>query len=229
MKELFENTWAHTDGSVRIFLLAGSERALVIDTGISGLDIRALTEAHTRLPCMLLNTHADRDHIAGNAQFREFFLHPSEAAFYRNERHGGGVMRPVFHGDLLDLGGRILEIVHLPGHTPGSVTVLDRRSRCLIGGDPIQEDGNIYMFGPQRDLSAYIAGLERLDRRDDFDFVYPSHAKERVSRSVIPQLTDGARRILSGALRGRETELHGQTVRVCDAGVSRFLCEPAAL
>ena len=39
MRELFENTWALEDMGVRIFLLAGRERALVIDTGMSGLDI----------------------------------------------------------------------------------------------------------------------------------------------------------------------------------------------
>ena len=226
MKELFQNTWAENDNGVRFFLLIGSERALVIDTGMTGPDIRAAVKEHTDLPYRLLNTHADRDHISSNAQFDAFYMHPSEAAFYRGAQGGKGTMLPVFDGDVIDLGGRELEIIHLPGHTPGSITVLDRRNRCLIGGDPIQEDGNIFRFGPQRDLGAYIAGLRRLEKRDDFDCIYPSHAKEKVSRDAIGKLIEGAKRILAGEIAGTETERFGKTIRVCDAGVSRFLCEP---
>ncbi len=226
MKAVFENTWVLPDRGVRIFLLCGAERALVIDTGMTGIDVRAAVCEHTALPYTLLNTHADRDHIAANGQFASFYMHPSEAAFYHNVQHGRGTVLPVFDGDEIDLGGRTLEIVHLPGHTPGSIAVLDRANRCLIGGDPIQEDGDIFMFGPQRDLGAYIAGLRRLVRRDDFDWVYPSHGKEKVCRDVIPRLIDGAREILAGKVEGTQTERFGRTIRVCDAGVSRFLCEP---
>ena len=224
MKELYANTWAESDQGVRIFLLVGKEKALLIDTGMTGLDLQSTISLHTDLPVQLLNTHADRDHIAGNSQFPEFCMHPSEAAFYRNVQHGSGKMLPVFEGDLIDLGGRTLEIIHLPGHTPGSITVLDRENRCLIGGDPIQEDGNIYMFGDHRNMVAYIAGLERLMKRSDFDFIYPSHAKEKVSRDVIPQLVAGAKDILAGKIPGKETEAHGIKVASCDVGVSRFLC-----
>ena len=226
MKQIFDNTWAALDVGVRIFLLAGEESALVIDTGMNGLDIPGMVTAHTDLPYRLLNTHADPDHIGSNSQFASFYMHPSEAAFYHNTQHGRGSVVPVFDGDVIDLGGRPLEIIHLPGHTPGSITVLDRKNRCLIGGDPIQEDGTIFMQGPQRDMEAYIASLRRLLQRDDFDVIYPSHAKEKVSRSVIPPLIDGAQRILAGAVQGTPAELFGEAIRVCDVGVSRFLCDP---
>ena len=226
MKQLYANTWAELDQGVRIFLLAGTERALVIDTGMTGIELDGAISAHTALPRRLLNTHADRDHIGGNAQFPEFYMHPSEAAFYRHAQNGGGRMIPVFEGDVIDLGGRALEIVHLPGHTPGSIAVLDREARCLIGGDPIQEDGNIFMFGPQRDMEAYIASLERLSKRRDFDWIYPSHAKERVGRDVIAQLIEGAERILAGEAAWEEKELFGNRIACFDVGVARFLCEP---
>ena len=224
MKELFRDTWALEDNGVRVFLLAGKEKALVIDTGMTGADLSAEIRLHTDLPYSLLNTHADRDHIGGNRSFEEFYMHPSEAAFYRNTQGGTGKMLPVFNGDVIDLGDRELEIIHLPGHTPGSITVLDRKNRCLVGGDPIQEDGGIYMFGAHRDMEAYIASLERLMLRRDFDFIYPSHAKEKVGRDAIPLLIDGARRILAGEIAGTEEERHGRKITVFDAGVSRFLC-----
>ena len=194
---------------------------LIVGAGLTGTVLaRELTDAGKK--CLVIDR---RDHIAGNAQFQEFYMHPSEAAFYRNVQHGSGRLLPVFDGDLIDLGGRTLEIIHLPGHTPGSITVLDWENRCLIGGDPIQEDGNIYMFGDHRNMDAYIAGLERLLERGDFDFIYPSHAKEKVSRDVIPELIDGAKDILAGKIPGKEIEVHGKKVTSCDVGVSRFLCE----
>ncbi len=223
MKQILERTWAESDSGVRIFLLAGEKEALVIDTGMNAPDVRAMVSAHTDLPYRLLNTHADRDHISSNAQFEEFYMHPSEAAFYRNVQGGRGTVIPVFDGDVIDLGGRELEIIHLPGHTPGSITVLDRKNRCLIGGDAIQEDGNIFMFGQHRDTGAYAAGLRRLLQRNDFDWIYPSHAKEKVSRDVIPLLIEGAEKILAGQAAWKEAEVHGTKIRVADAGIARFL------
>ena len=228
MKELYKNTWAELDRGVRIFLLAGDEKALVIDTGMTGPDIRALVSAHTNLPFTLLNTHADRDHIGGNFQFDTFYMHPSEAAYYYNVQNGKGRMMPVFDGDIIDLGGRELEIIHLPGHTPGSITVLDRQNRALIGGDPIQRDGNIFMFGQQRDMGAYIASLRRLMRRDGFDHIYPSHSEEKVGRDVIPLLIEGAEKIVSGAIPAEQKEVFGKVISYYDVGVSRFLCEPVS-
>ena len=160
MKNLYDKTWTEADGGVRFFLLTGNDKALVIDTGMTGIDIRAAVSQHTDLPCILLNTHADRDHIGGNSQFEEICMHPSEYPFYRHQKSDGNLI-PVFDGDIIDLGGRVLEIIHLPGHTPGSITVLDRANRCLIGGDPVQKNGSIYMFGPHRSLEAYIVSLER--------------------------------------------------------------------
>ena len=98
MKQIFDRTWAETDVGVRIFLLAGEKEALVIDTGMNGLDVRAMAAAHTDLPYRLLNTHADRDHIASNTQFGEFYMHPSEAAFYHNVQVSRDVIPQLIEG-----------------------------------------------------------------------------------------------------------------------------------
>ena len=224
--KLYENTWAAEDGNVRIFILAGTEKALMIDSGTTGIPVLDIARKVTDLPVMLLNTHADPDHIAGNDAFEEFYMHPSEAIVYHNIHHRSGRILPVFDGDELDLGGRTVQVVHVPGHTPGSITVLDREQRCLIGGDPIQEDGDIYMFGLHRDMEAYIAGLERLwTRKSEFNFIYPSHAKQKIGKRVIPELIAGAKDILAGKCTGTEKEVHGKKILSVDVGVSRFLCD----
>lgn len=225
MTQLFENTWCLEDAGVRIFLLAGQERALVIDTGRSGLDVRSEVEAVTPLPYDLLLTHSDPDHTAGNQGFPLFYMHPSEASVYYNLRKGAGDFLPVYDGDILDLGGRELEIVHVPGHTPGSITVLDRDHRCLIGGDPIQCHGQIYMFGIHRDLRSYICGLRKVMSRSDFDLIYPSHSDLPAGRGVIPELISGAEAVLSGCAEGRVISVHGTEVMAYDAGRNVLLCD----
>ena len=224
-ERIFENTWKVEDEGVRFFILAGTRRALVIDTGRSGLDVPAAVKSVTDLPFTLLNTHADRDHIAGNGAFDVFCMHPSEAAVYYKLNGGTGSFLPVFDGEVIDLGDRELEIVHLPGHTPGCITVLDRKNRCLIGGDPIQCHGQIYMFGIHRELRSYVHGLKKVMLRDDYDRVYPSHADLTADRSVIPELIAGAEEILAGHGSGEIITMHGKEVMAYQVGQNVLLCD----
>ncbi len=225
-QELFENTWALEDGGVRVYLLAGTERALVIDTGMTHPDVVGEAKKVTDLPLMLVNTHADPDHISANDQFECCYMHPAEFVVYRNIQKRDGKIIPVFEEDVFELGERDVEVIYVPGHTPGSITLYDQKNRCLFGGDPIQEDGNIYMFGIHRDLKAYIEGLDHLLEREwDFDRIYPSHAKLCVGKEIIPALIEGAEDILEGKIEGKPGEAHGNPITIYDIGIDRFLCE----
>ncbi len=70
------------DGGVRFFLLEGSEKALLIDTGMNTPDAKKIAESLTDLPLILINTHADRDHISGNPSFDTFYMSPAEVENY---------------------------------------------------------------------------------------------------------------------------------------------------
>ena len=224
--EIAPRTWAVEDEMVRFFLVEGNDTALMIDTGMTGLDVRAIAASLTDRPVILVNTHADMDHIGGNDAFDSLYIHPSELAVYHHTRPYSGMIHPIYEGDTFDLGGRELEVIHLPGHTPGSITLLDIKNRCLIGGDPIQTGGGIYMFGPYRDMSAYIFSLSRLlDRAEDFELIYPSHADLPVKKGVIPDLIQGAEDILLGKLEGKAEEMHGVPVTTYDIGCSLFFCD----
>ena len=219
------NTWRIEDDGVRLFLLAGTERALLIDSGMNLNNARDVAAGLTDLPLSLLNTHADRDHIGSNEQFESFYMHPAEEPVYRRSGKPGTII-PVRDGDSLDLGGRELRIIHLPGHTPGSIAVLDVRNRVLISGDPIQEHGHIFMFGEHRSMEDYIASLGRLEGfADQFDEIWPSHADIPVSPAVIPKLRDGARAILDGAIRGQQAKRFGQSFFAYDLGFCMMLCD----
>lgn len=221
-----ENTWRIENEGVRFFLLTGREKALLIDTGMTAPEARKIAEGLTDLPLFLLNTHADRDHISGNGAFSTLYMHPAEEEHYR-AAGGAGTVVPIRDGDELDLGDRPLRIIHLPGHTPGSVAVLDVKHRVLISGDPIQEDGRIFMFGAHRNMGDYIESLVRLKgRADEFDQIWPSHATIPVSPARIDDLIEGAGKVLSGEIEGRPAQLFGQDILVCDLGFTVLLGSP---
>ena len=220
-----ENSWRIEDSGVRFFLLTGTEKALLIDTGMNVHNVKEITMSLTKLPVFLLNTHADRDHIGCNEQFESFYMHQADADAYRQSGKSGTVI-PIQGGDTLDLGERELRIIHLPGHTPGSIAVLDIKNRVLISGDPIQENGRIFMFGMHRNMENYIKSLEHLESyKDQFDEIWPSHADIPVTPDIIMKLHDGAKGIVSGKAPSSQTELFGNKVSVYNLGFCTFLCD----
>ena len=218
-----ENTWRIEDMGVRFFLLAGDKKALLIDSGMTLQNAREIAESLVSLPIELLNTHGDPDHVASNGQFDAFYMDPAEASNYYKTQKKTGKMIPVTDGDVIDLGNRELEIITIPGHTPGSIAVLDKNNRALISGDPIQ-DGNIFMFGIQREMHAYLLSLEKLEKQKDrFDVIYPSHGTFPVEPELISALHKGATRLLNGEIQGEDFEIHGMSIKRYDVGVAGFL------
>lgn len=220
-----DNTWIIAEGNFRMFLLAGEEKALLIDSGLSLRNVRKIAAGLTDLPLELLNTHADPDHIGANGEFDFCYMHPDEEENYRRAGRSGRIV-PIRDGDVLDLGNRKLVIYHIPGHTPGSVAVLDRAGRFLISGDPIQRNGDIFMFGHGRDLNAYIKGMEHLkEHLSEFDEIWPSHADLPLTPDYIETIEQSAKDILSGKLKGVESDMMGNRVMKYDTGYTVFLCD----
>jgi len=222
--QIDRDSWRIEDSGVRFFLLTGRERALLVDSGRSVHNARDLAASLTKLPIALLNTHGDMDHVGSNEQFEEFYMHPDEEPNYRRGERGGRIL-PIREGDVLDLGGRELEVIHLPGHTPGSIALLDRSRRVLISGDPIQ-DGRIFMFGRFRNMEKYVRSLEHLQAwRDRFDEIWPSHGSFPVSPELIDLLRNGALQVLEGACTGQPKERFGTRFLAYDLGFATFLCD----
>lgn len=219
-----ENTWRIEDNAhVRFFLLTGTREALLIDSGMQVSNAKEIAQELTDLPIKLLITHADRDHVGSNGEFETFYMHPSEAANYYNTQKMTGEFIPIEDGAVLDLGERPLEIISLPGHTPGSSAVLDVNHRVLISGDPIQ-DGMIFMFGVQREIHAYLKSLKKIEAcKDRFDEIYPSHGSIPVKPELIGQLYDAAVDMLNGKYEYEQADFFGTKVRKYNVGVAAFL------
>ena len=235
-----EKTVRIEDGGVRFFLLEGTEKALLVDTGMNTPDAKAIAESLTELPLSLINTHADRDHISGNLSFDTFYMSPAEienyasgiqqttpevAAQQQTTPEVVGRILPVREGDLIDLGERPLLVIDNPGHTPGSIAILDIKNRVLIGGDAIQ-DGNIFMFGKDRNIEQYVKSLEHIrEYGDRFDVVYPSHGTFPVSPELIDDLIGGAQKIIAGTAESTVIELFGRKIRLFRFPYAGFLCD----
>lgn len=227
MKEVIkinENTWRIEDDGVRFFLLCGSQKAALIDTGMNCPDAKKIAQELTELPLILINTHADPDHISGNGAFSEFYMSPNEEDNL-HAHNGQGKILPVHEGDVIDLGGRELLIIDIPGHTPGSIGIIDKKNRVLISGDSIQ-DGEIFMFGPGRNLNQYIQSLKRLSKYEElYDEIYPMHGTFPVYKDLIPKLIQGAQAILDGSAQkyAKPVNVFGNDVTVYNFDYAGFL------
>lgn len=221
-------TWRIEDDGVRFFVLAGTQKVLMIDSGMNTPDVleivRTIKELPSDLPIDLLNTHADRDHISGNDSFEKFYMSPNESDNLL--AHGKkGVIVPVKSGDIIDLGGRPLEIIDNPGHTPGSIAILDILDRTLYSGDAVQ-NSRIFMFGEQRDINVYIDSLESLKSYiPRFDKIYPSHGDIPVKPELIDKLIEGAKDITNNKAVGKKVNIFGGLVTLYEFDYAGFLCE----
>jgi len=223
--KVIDDAWRFEDDSVRFFLFCGTEKAALIDSGMNVPDARKLAERLTDLPLILINTHADPDHISGNAAFEEVYMSPAEEENYR-AFGGKGKIIPVHEGDVIDLGDRALRIIDIPGHTPGSIAIIDEKNRILVSGDSV-EDGNVFMFGPMRNLDLYIKSMEHLEEyKDMFDDVYAMHGSFPVHSDLIGKLIEGARLIKDQKVEGSPVNVFGSEAVFYKFSYAGFLCDP---
>ena len=97
----------------------------------------------------------------------------------------------------MDLGGRTLEVVHIPGHTRGSIALLDRQAGFLFSGDAI--NGQLWMqLGESTKLADYLESLNALDPiRPAFTELHTGHNVEGVPAAYIDEMKASIRAILA--------------------------------
>lgn len=193
------------EGMVRSFLVLGTREAMLVDSCESTEgNLRGQVEEITQLPLRVVHTHSDYDHIAASAQFENLYMHPSEFSRLRKTAKVPLEVKAVREGDIIDLGERRFEVLLLPGHTSGSIALLDEENRLLISGDSVLLATH-YMFGPGRDLPAYVDTLRRLCAcAGRFDTILPSHGPLPVPGEYLSELLEGAEKLLAGQLSGED-------------------------
>ncbi|MCL1897019.1 MAG: MBL fold metallo-hydrolase [Clostridiales bacterium] len=217
-----DNTWRIEEDVVRFFLFEGTERALLVDTGFGSGNARQFVEGLTDRPIMLVNTHADDDHTGGNTGFDAAYMHPEDHGRYKQKAGESAPMQPLREGDEIDLGGRSFETILIPGHTPGSIALLDRKNRILITGDTVS-DAPVFIFGEGRSIPALIGSLEKLESMSDaYDTVYPSHGGFPLGKKAVTAQREAAERLLAGELKPQEPPFE-VSAKMYSYGAASFL------
>ena len=196
-----DDTYRIEDNGVRCLLFIGTERALLMDAGFGATgSLKAVVNTLTDKPVILVLSHADPDHIGNHAEFDMAYMHPAEMAhFFQNAKPDYRVA-PLWEGDVIDLGRRKIEIVLIPGHTPGSIALLDRENRLIATGDSVS-GGPVFMFGEDRSVSAYMASIKKLiGMSAAFDEIYPSHGPFPLPPSQTEKELAAAEKLLAGEL-----------------------------
>lgn len=141
-----------------MFLLVGTEKALLIDSGYGLLDLPGLIREITDKPVTLVNTHGHLDHANGSWQFERAYLRSEDMDVYKKHASAEFLMKsfegkadtqrlntmmaaspakllPLDNINSIDLGDREVTVIHMPGHTRGCVCLLDEENHAAFTGD----------------------------------------------------------------------------------------------
>ena len=198
---------------VHCFLVEGRDKALLIDTmtGLRGLS--AFVATLTDLPVEVALTHGHMDHAGGVFEFGRCYIHPADIpmldgrtlparmGYVRGQLQAQGETdlpdeaafvpdSPVEFsalqaGDRLDLGGRVLEVLHVPGHTRGSLCYLDTASGDFFAGDACNNN-TLLMMDVSATIEEYLEALLALkERQGDIQRFYLFHGPSLQDKSCI--------------------------------------------
>jgi len=220
----------HQFEEVISFLILGQKRAALFDTGMGIDDIKRVVQSFTSLPIIVLNSHTHNDHVGGNWQFSEIYGMDTEftrtnakgsSDDAQAELAPGSlcgqwpagfdpktyatrpfrISRWIHDGDTVDLGGRTLEVMATPGHTPDAICLLDRKDGLLFTGDTYYA-GPIWLYRPETDLDAYVRSVERIAAlAPALHLLLPSHNVPVDDPSQLPKLAAAIKKVRAGMVQ----------------------------
>jgi glyoxylase-like metal-dependent hydrolase (beta-lactamase superfamily II) len=220
------------------YLILGEKRAVLFDTGLGVGKISAVVIKLTSLPITVINSHTHFDHVGGNVEFKEIWNRdlPYTRRNMRGERniysrdalaadrlcgplpagvsaasyriHAWKSARVLRNDERLDLGGRELEVIFTPGHTPDSLALLDPKNGLLFTGDTFYP-GPIYLFVPETDFAAYTRSVGRLAALEPrIKLLLPAHNVPVADPIYLKRLAVAVGQVNSGQAKGQVTEGH---------------------
>lgn len=205
------------------YLLCGSRRALLIDTGLGIGDIGSVVRELTSLPVTAVATHVHWDHIGGHKYFPDFYAHGAELSWLSGEfplsvdavramvtdrcelpegfdidsyeLFQGTPTRVLKHGDTIDLGDRIIRVLHTPGRSPGHLCFWEPAKGYLFVGDLVFQ-GELGADYPSTSPKAYLRSLEKIAALPA-QRIFPGHHSLDIQPEMLTRVRDAFRELLA--------------------------------
>jgi len=241
VREVAKDVWQINDNGPNVYLVIGHDSALVVDTGNGAANLAGQIRKMTDKPLIVLNTHGHGDHTGANYQFEKVYIHeadlesavasgsserakslledlPETEKPQDGERFKGKPFHtklvPVTDGDLFNLGDRWIKVIETPGHTPGSICLLDISNKLLFSGD--NNNGLVWLWLPGcLPLSKYLVTLEKqVERMSEFTTIFPGHGAPLPAGFILDQV-DCVKAILDGTCQSKPYESFAGNAMVC--------------
>ena len=198
------------------WLCIGDQRALLIDTGLGIGRISDEVARLTDKPVTVVATHVHWDHIGGHAEFSEFYVHHREMGWVSggfplsNEQvkqqlakgwdipagfdldayqvFAGTPTRVLDGGEVIDIGGRVFDVIHTPGHSPGHMCLSEPERGYLFTGDLVY-CGTLFANYPSTDPVAYLASLQSIAKLSARRLL-PGHHSLDIPHTMVMNVRD---------------------------------------
>ena len=203
------------------YLLNGTKRSLLIDTGLGICNISEVISELTDKPVTAIATHIHWDHIGGHKYYPDFYAHEAEldwlnggfpqpletikeyvvdrcelpTDFQINEyKFFQGKPTKILHGgEHIDLGGRMVAVIHTPGHAPGHMCFWEANTGYLFTGDLVYKDTLTAWF-PSTDPKAYLKSLETVSELPA-KRVFPAHHSLDIQPELLTRMRKAFREL----------------------------------
>jgi glyoxylase-like metal-dependent hydrolase (beta-lactamase superfamily II) len=217
------------------YLIVGHKQAVLFDTGMGISNIRNVVSRLTSRPVVILNSHTHDDHVGGNWQFTFVYgmdteftrknakgsREDAQAEITPDQLCGDlpkgfnsktyatkpwKISHAIHDGFKVNLGGRTLEVLSTPGHTPDAISLLDRENGLLFTGDTYYP-APIWLFRPETDFDAYDASVKRLAAlAPEVKLVLGAHNIPVAEPSVLPRLVTAFESVRAGKVPPQKNE-----------------------
>src|SRR5699024_2839354 len=233
VEEIDLNTYAISEykhwEETHCYLLIGTDKALLIDTGLGISNIKSVVDEITELPLEVVATHIHWDHIGGHGLFENIAVYETEQEWLSSKFpislqivknnltrkpcnfpqdfdiskykiFQGEPNRVLCDGDLFDLGNRTVQVIHTPGHSPGHICLYELERNYLYSGDLIYK-GILYAFYPTTDPIEFMKSVQKI-RELNIEKILPAHNQLHITIDLINEINDGFTEIFnSGKLK----------------------------
>lgn len=238
-----------------IHLVIGSKAAMLVDTGMGIGNLAELIISITSLPIIVVNTHGHPDHAGGNPGFEEvwspaldenikqkmctdaFRTNDLKAVLGENNPNINQLIQEMvpqksyktnrLHKDLvIDIGGRKFEVIEIPGHTPGSVGLINREEKLLFSGDSIVATPVWLYLEHSLPVKTYRDALRQVKSNNDIKTIYPGHQPTALDPGQLDDLIACADEILEDPERGEPTRTFAGEGLLWVHGKSQIIYDP---